>query len=211
MTKLSGQRWRSPTLQKWIVVGARRNATNPRSARRSPRPSASFPPDAQTAAFDALLKRADWTGCVPRRRRSKAAWIPATLGPANACRLRTHPDKDVAQRAPAMLEELEPDGEGEERSDREARADRRAEGQRRRMARRSSPRRAPSATSSATSARTSGPASPAWARTGRRTCSPRSSIRTPRSIRASSRGTSRRRTARLSPASSPRRTRRASR
>ena len=64
-------------------------------------------PDVQTAAFDVLLKRADWTVAFLDAVKAKLV-DPATLGPANAFRLRTHPDRDVAQRASAMLEELNP-------------------------------------------------------------------------------------------------------
>ena len=108
----------------------------------------------------------------------------AALGPANAFRLRTHPDKDVAKRATDMLDELEPGGEGEERSDREARA---------RWSRRRATSRRARLLFTATCAichkfgevgrGQSGPTSPAWARTAPANCSPPSSTRIAKSIR----------------------------
>jgi putative membrane-bound dehydrogenase-like protein len=65
------------------------------------------PADVQTVAFTAMLKRAEWSlGLLDA---VKAKQIdPALLGPANIYRLRTHPDKAVAKRATAMMDELLP-------------------------------------------------------------------------------------------------------
>lgn len=68
---------------------------------------AKLPPEAQTVAFNALLKRADWSLAFLDAVKAKAV-DAAVLGPANAFRLRTHPDKIVSQRANAMLDELMP-------------------------------------------------------------------------------------------------------
>ena len=40
---------------------------------------------------------------------------PANLGPANVARLRTHPNRQVARQAAALLDTLSPAGEGEGR------------------------------------------------------------------------------------------------
>lgn len=66
-----------------------------------------LPTEAQGAAFDAILKRPDWS--IAFLDAVKARQVdPATLGPASAFRLRTHPDRDVAKKANAMLDELNP-------------------------------------------------------------------------------------------------------
>ncbi|MEA3210416.1 MAG: hypothetical protein QOE70_3473 [Chthoniobacter sp.] len=66
-----------------------------------------LPADVQPAAFDAVLKRADWTNAFLDAVKAKQV-DPMTLGPAAAYRLRTHPDKTVARRASEMLEQLNP-------------------------------------------------------------------------------------------------------
>jgi putative membrane-bound dehydrogenase-like protein len=66
-----------------------------------------LPADVQPSAFDAVLKRADWTNAFLDAVKAKQI-DPAMLGPANAFRLRSHPDKAVAKRAIAMLDELNP-------------------------------------------------------------------------------------------------------
>lgn len=64
-------------------------------------------PAAQSSAFEALLKRADWSMALLDGVKSKT--IDATaFGPANAYRLRTHPAREVAERADAMKDELNP-------------------------------------------------------------------------------------------------------
>ena len=68
---------------------------------------AKLPTDVQPAAFDAVLKRADWTNAFLDAVQTKKI-DTTTLGPANAFRLRAHPDKAVAKRATAMLDELNP-------------------------------------------------------------------------------------------------------
>lgn len=63
--------------------------------------------EAQAAAFEALLKRADWAMALLDG--VKAGKIDATaFGPANAYRLRVHPAREVAERANAMKDELNP-------------------------------------------------------------------------------------------------------
>ncbi len=62
---------------------------------------------AQTAAFDALLKRSDWAGALLDGVKAKTISL-ANLGPANIARLRTHPDPAISKRATDMLEELNP-------------------------------------------------------------------------------------------------------
>jgi putative membrane-bound dehydrogenase-like protein len=61
----------------------------------------------KTAAFDAVLKRADWTNAFLDAVEKKQIDTSA-LGPTNAFRLRAHPDKAVARRATAMLDQLNP-------------------------------------------------------------------------------------------------------
>jgi putative heme-binding domain-containing protein len=66
-----------------------------------------LPPEAQTVAFNTMLKRGDWSLAFLDAVKAKTV-DAAVLGPANAFRLRTHPDKNVSQRANAMLDELMP-------------------------------------------------------------------------------------------------------
>jgi len=66
-----------------------------------------LPPDAQIIAFNTLLKRADWSLAFLDGVKAKQVDV-AALGPANAFRLRTHPDKAVSKRANEMLDELMP-------------------------------------------------------------------------------------------------------
>jgi putative heme-binding domain-containing protein len=68
---------------------------------------ASLDATAQTAAFDVLLKRSEWTGALLDAVKAKTVSL-ANLGPANIARLRTHPDPGIAKRASDMLEELNP-------------------------------------------------------------------------------------------------------
>jgi putative membrane-bound dehydrogenase-like protein len=66
-----------------------------------------LPADAQSAAFDAILKRADWAKAFLDAVEAKQI-DTTTLGPANAYRLRAHPDKAVAKRANKLLDALNP-------------------------------------------------------------------------------------------------------
>ena len=66
-----------------------------------------LPADTQTIAFNMLLKRADWSLAFLDAVKAKQVDV-AVLGPANAFRLRTHPDKAVSKRAGEMLDELLP-------------------------------------------------------------------------------------------------------
>ncbi len=66
-----------------------------------------LPAEAQATAFDTLLKRADWAQALLDGVRDKKI-DPATFGPANVYRLRTHPAREVAERANAMKDELNP-------------------------------------------------------------------------------------------------------
>ncbi len=68
---------------------------------------AKLPAEAQTAAFDAVLKRADWTNAFLDAAQAKQVDV-TTLGPANAFRLRSHANKKVAERAGRLLDELNP-------------------------------------------------------------------------------------------------------
>ncbi len=66
-----------------------------------------LPGDVQPAAFDAVLKRADWALAFLDAVKAKTVDV-TTLGPTAAARLRTHPNKNVAERANEMLNELNP-------------------------------------------------------------------------------------------------------
>jgi len=66
-----------------------------------------LPAEAQTVAFDALLRRADWTSAFLDAARDRRVDV-TTLGPANAYRLRSHANKKVAERAGMLLDELNP-------------------------------------------------------------------------------------------------------
>ncbi len=66
-----------------------------------------LPGEVQPVAFETLLKRADWTLALLDAITAKQV-DAATFGPANAFRLRTYPDKAVAQRANDMLDQLNP-------------------------------------------------------------------------------------------------------
>ena len=66
-----------------------------------------LPAEAQTVAFSALLKRADWSLALLDAINAKTL-DPAVLGPANTFRLRSHPDRKVSDRANAMLDALMP-------------------------------------------------------------------------------------------------------
>ena len=68
---------------------------------------AKLPAAVQPVAFEALLKRADWSLALLDAIAAKQV-DPVTFGPANAFRLRTYPDKAVAKRATEMLDQLNP-------------------------------------------------------------------------------------------------------
>ena len=66
-----------------------------------------LPANVQPAAFDALVKRPAWTTAFLDA--VKAKQIDVTkLGPAATSRLRSHPDKGIAKRAVALLDQLNP-------------------------------------------------------------------------------------------------------
>ena len=66
-----------------------------------------LPAEAQTVAFDTVLKRADWTNAFLDAVQAKSVDV-TTLGPTNSFRLRTHADKKVAARASTLFDELNP-------------------------------------------------------------------------------------------------------
>ncbi len=61
----------------------------------------------QLAAFEAFLKRGEWTVALLEAAAAKRVEI-AKLGPANLNRLRRHPDPAVSNRAEKVLEDLNP-------------------------------------------------------------------------------------------------------
>ncbi len=70
--------------------------------------SASFgklPTEAQSAAFEVLLQRADWSLALVEAAKAKQADL-TLLGPANLARLRTYPDEAVAKAANDYLDDL---------------------------------------------------------------------------------------------------------
>ncbi|MEY4484595.1 MAG: hypothetical protein RL693_2047, partial [Verrucomicrobiota bacterium] len=64
-------------------------------------------PALQSIAFDQLIKRPDWSRALLDAVKDGAIKTN-DLGPANVARLRTHPDKQVAKQAAALLEKLSP-------------------------------------------------------------------------------------------------------
>ncbi len=66
-----------------------------------------LPADVQAAAFDTLIKRADWANALLDAIKDGQIKIVA-FSPATASRLHTHPNKAVAKRAVTMWEELNP-------------------------------------------------------------------------------------------------------
>ena len=66
-----------------------------------------LPAEVQPVAFEALLKRADWSLALLDAIAGKQIEA-ASFGPASAFRLRTYPDKTVAKRAGEMLDQLNP-------------------------------------------------------------------------------------------------------
>ena len=64
-----------------------------------------LPSEAQGAAFEVLLQRADWSLSLIEAAKAKQADL-TLLGPANLARLRTYPDGAVAKAANAYLDEL---------------------------------------------------------------------------------------------------------
>jgi putative membrane-bound dehydrogenase-like protein len=68
---------------------------------------AQLSPEAQSTAFETLVKRADWATALLDGVQSKAI-DATTFGPANAYRLRTHPAREIAERANAMKDQLNP-------------------------------------------------------------------------------------------------------
>lgn len=66
---------------------------------------AGLPDELKDVAFAQLVKRADWSMAMVDGLKSGKVSVPA-LGPANIYRLRNHSDKQVAQRATVVMEEL---------------------------------------------------------------------------------------------------------
>jgi putative membrane-bound dehydrogenase-like protein len=62
-------------------------------------------PALQSAAFDQLIKRPEWTRALLNAVKDGSIKA-ADLGPANVARLRTHPSKPIAQLANKMLDQL---------------------------------------------------------------------------------------------------------
>ena len=62
-------------------------------------------PELQDATFAQVIKRGDWSAAMVDSLKAGKV-TPAGLGPANIYRLRNHSDKEVAQRASAVMEEL---------------------------------------------------------------------------------------------------------
>ena len=62
-------------------------------------------PEMQSAAFDQLIKRPEWTRALLNAVKDGSIKA-ADLGPANVARLRTHPSKPIAQLANKMLDQL---------------------------------------------------------------------------------------------------------
>jgi len=94
----------SATLQKWIVVSL--GETGDAAASTAIVGAFSkLAPDVQQAAFDVLLKRADSALALLDAIKAKTIDVSG-VGPANLARLRTHPDRNVAQRAGGVLDEL---------------------------------------------------------------------------------------------------------
>ncbi|MDB6150141.1 MAG: hypothetical protein JWQ44_1589, partial [Chthoniobacter sp.] len=94
----------SPTLQKWIVV-ALGETGDPAAGTALVSSFGKLPVDVQQAAFDVLLKRADSSITLLDAIQAKTLDVSG-VGPANLARLRTHPDKNVAQRSGAVLDEI---------------------------------------------------------------------------------------------------------
>ncbi len=61
----------------------------------------------QAAAFDAVLKRSEWTNGLLDAVKAKSVAL-TNLGPANVARLRSYPDPAISKRATEMLDELNP-------------------------------------------------------------------------------------------------------
>ncbi|CAN5694285.1 hypothetical protein BH11VER1_BH11VER1_15590 [soil metagenome] len=64
-------------------------------------------PEQQSLAFDAILKRPEATLALLKAI-ADGKVNPQNIGPGNIARLRTHPNKDVAKQANAMMEKLNP-------------------------------------------------------------------------------------------------------
>ncbi|OYV05192.1 MAG: hypothetical protein CFE26_12880, partial [Verrucomicrobiales bacterium VVV1] len=64
-----------------------------------------LPSEAQSAAFEVLLQRSDWSLALIEAAKAKQADL-TLLGPANLARLRTYPDGAVAKSANTYLDEL---------------------------------------------------------------------------------------------------------
>ena len=99
----------SPTLQRWIIA-ALGETDESEVGTKLATVFVNLPADVQPAAFDAVLKRADWTNAFLDAVKSKAI-DGKLLGPAAISRLRTHPNKDVADARRRDARRAESDGE----------------------------------------------------------------------------------------------------
>lgn len=62
-------------------------------------------PELRDAMFDALFKRVEWSDALVEALRAKTL-TPVALGAANGYRLRNHPNKPLAEKAGAVLDQL---------------------------------------------------------------------------------------------------------
>jgi len=106
VTDFLGTNKLSPALQRKLII-ALADVDDPAVGKAIAKSFGKLPPEATMVAFDLLLKRGDWTNAFIDGLEKKEIDF-ATLGPANAFRLRTHADKKVALRAGKVLDELNP-------------------------------------------------------------------------------------------------------
>ncbi len=94
----------SPGLKRQLITAL--GATgDPRVGKMLATAFGKLPSEAQSAAFEVLLQRGDWSLSLIEAAKSKQADL-TTLGPANLARLRTYPDGAVAKAANTFLDEL---------------------------------------------------------------------------------------------------------
>jgi putative membrane-bound dehydrogenase-like protein len=94
----------SPALKRQLVV-ALGETGDPSVGTALAQNFGKLPFEAQTPAFEVLLRRADWSLALLDVLKSRQA-DASGLGPANLARLRTHPDRGVSERANEVLNEL---------------------------------------------------------------------------------------------------------
>ncbi len=68
---------------------------------------AAFAKSSSTPLFDQIIRRPEATAVLLAAMKAKTI-TPAMLGPANVARLRTHPNRQIAQQALALLDTLSP-------------------------------------------------------------------------------------------------------